>query len=78
MMNQVSNFVQRNVLASRGDKNVYEFYGDLAKASITAVLAFSASGMCPPMLRYPYTRIPAAITRRFSNDWGVRAALLDG
>jgi len=63
-----------NVLAYRGDKNVYEFYRGLAKASITAVLTFSASGMCPSMLRYPYTRIPAEITRRFSDDWGVRCS----
>jgi hypothetical protein len=50
---------------------VCEFYRGFAKASITAVLTFSASGMCPPMLMYPYTRIPADITR-FSDDWGVR------
>jgi hypothetical protein len=41
-----------NVLANRGDKNMCEFYRGLAKASITAVLAFSAFGMCPPMLRW--------------------------
>jgi len=63
-----------NVLAYRGDKNVYEFYRGLAEASITAVFTFSASGMCPPMLRYPYTRIPAEITRKFSDDWGVRCS----
>jgi hypothetical protein len=57
-----------NILAYRGDKNVCEFCRDFAKASITAVLTFSASGMCTPMLRYPYTRIPAEITRRFSDD----------
>lgn len=53
---------------------MYEFYRDLAKASLTVLLTFSASGMCPPMLRYPYTRIPAEITRRFSDDWGVRCS----
>jgi len=49
---------------------VCEFYRGLAKASITAVLACCAFGMCPPMLRYLYTRIPAEIRRRFSDDWG--------
>jgi hypothetical protein len=63
-----------NILAYRGDKNVYTFHRGLSKTSITAVLAFSASGMCPPMLRYPYTMIPAEITRRFSDDWGVRCS----
>jgi hypothetical protein len=36
----------------------------LAKASITAVLAFSASGMmCPPTLIYPHKRIPSEIAQ---------------
>jgi len=72
VMNQVSNFAQRleTFLAYRGDKNVCEFYRGLAKASITAVLACCAFGMCPPMLRYFYTRIPAEIRRRFSEDGG--------
>jgi hypothetical protein len=64
-----------HVLACSGDKNVYEFYRGLAEAPITAVVAFSASGMMsPPMLRHENTRIPSEITRRFSDDWRVRCS----
>jgi hypothetical protein len=41
----------------------------LAKAPITAAFAFSTSGMmCPPMLIYPYKRIPSEITKRVPHD----------
>jgi hypothetical protein len=52
------------VLACKGVKNVYEVDRGLARATIEAVFAFSASGMmCPPMLIYPYKRIPSEITQ---------------
>jgi hypothetical protein len=54
------------------DKNAYEIDRGLAKASVTDMLAFSASGtMCPPMLICPYKRIPLEITKRVPDDWGV-------
>jgi hypothetical protein len=60
------------VLKCKGDKNAYEIDRDLAKASVTDILAFSASGMmCPPMLIYPYKRILFEITKRVPDDWGV-------
>jgi len=44
--------------------------GGLAKASVTAVFAFPASGMmCPPMLIYPHKRRPSEIAERVSDDW---------
>jgi hypothetical protein len=44
--------------------------GGLAKVSVTAVFAFSASGMvCPPMLIYPHKTIPSEIAQRVSDDW---------
>jgi hypothetical protein len=59
------------VLKCKGDKNAYEINRGLAKASITDMLAFSASGMmCPPMLIYPYKRTPLEITKRVPDDWG--------
>jgi hypothetical protein len=53
-----------NVLAYKGNKNMYEDGRGLAKASIRTLLAFSVSGiMHPPMLIYPYKRIPSEITQ---------------
>jgi hypothetical protein len=50
-------------LACKGDKNMCEVDAGLTRASITAVFAFSASGIiCPSMLIYPYERIPSEIT----------------
>jgi hypothetical protein len=44
-------------------KNAYEIDRGLAKASITDMLAFFASGMmCLPMLIYPHKTIPSEIT----------------
>jgi len=52
------------VLACQGVKNVYEVDRGLARAIITALFAFSASGMmCPPMLIYPHKRIPSEIAQ---------------
>jgi hypothetical protein len=59
------------VLKCKGDKSAYEIDRGLAKASVTDMLVFSASGtMCPPMLIYPYERIPLEITERVPDDWG--------
>jgi hypothetical protein len=45
------------VKVCKGDRNVYEVERGFAKASITAIFAFSVSGMvCPPMLIYPYKK----------------------
>lgn len=57
------------MLASKGEKNVYEVERGLA-LSITAMFAFSNSGMmCPPLLKYPYKRLPFEITHRVPDDW---------
>jgi hypothetical protein len=51
---------------------VYEFDRRLAKVSVTAVFAFSASGMmCPPMLIHPHKRIPSEIAQRVPDDWSM-------
>lgn len=43
------------VLACKGDKNVYEVERGFARAFITAVFTFSLSGMMdPPVLIYTY------------------------
>jgi hypothetical protein len=49
---------------------MYEVDKGVAKASITAVFAFYASGMmCTHMLIYPFKRIPSEITQRVPADW---------
>jgi hypothetical protein len=59
-------------LKCKGDKNAHESDRGLAKASVTDMLAFSASGLIsPPMLLYPYERIPPEITNRIPDDWRV-------
>jgi hypothetical protein len=53
----------------RGEK-MYEVDRVVAKASITAVFAVSASGiMCTHMLIYPFKIIPFEITQRVLDDW---------
>jgi hypothetical protein len=60
----------RKVLVCKGDKNVYEVDRGLARVSITAMFAFSGSGVvCPPMLMYPYKRIPSENTQRVPDEW---------
>jgi hypothetical protein len=60
------------VLKCKGDKNAYEIDRGLAKVSVTGMLTFSACGMmCPPVLIYPYERIPLETTKRVPDDWGV-------
>ncbi|XP_046663119.1 chaetoglobosin A biosynthesis cluster protein C-like [Homalodisca vitripennis] len=50
------------VLAPLGSKNVYEIDKGKAKSAVTAMFTFSASGkVVPPMLIYPYQRLPSAI-----------------
>jgi hypothetical protein len=64
VINHVSIFPKDcKILSLQRGKNVYEVDMGLASASITAMFAFSASGiMCPSMLKHPYERIPSEIT----------------
>ena len=51
------------------DNNVYEGDKRPCKSALTAMFVFTASGMmCPPMLIYPYKRIPSEITQRVPHD----------
>lgn len=60
------------VLAEKGAKNVYEVDGGAAKSALTVMFSFSASGSCvPPMIIYPYVRIPDEIMRGVPLGWGV-------
>ena len=60
------------VLAIRGMKNVYEVDPGQAKEAVTCMHSFNADGdEVPPMLIYPYQRIPADITDKIPKTWGV-------
>lgn len=60
------------VLAPTGCKNVYEVEKGPAKATLTVMCTFSADGkMCPPMIIYPYQRIPANVISKVPEKWGI-------
>lgn len=60
------------LLASKGTKNAYEVDQGVAKSNLTVMFTFSASGsMTPPMIIYPYKRIPANIVTSVPNHWGI-------
>ena len=49
---------------------MYELDRGVARASITTVFAFSASGMmCTQLLIYPFKRITSEITQIVPDDW---------
>ncbi|KAE8749581.1 hypothetical protein FOCC_FOCC003569 [Frankliniella occidentalis] len=62
---------QKNlVIALRGAKNVYDVDGGEPKASVTTLFTFSADGgTVPPMLVYPYQRIPAEVSQMVPRGW---------
>lgn len=60
------------VLSSKGEKNVYEVNHSQAKTSLTVMFTFSAAGkLTPPMVIFPNKRLPAEITSKIPEDWGV-------
>ncbi|KAJ8949460.1 hypothetical protein NQ318_007561 [Aromia moschata] len=57
------------VIAPRGAKNVYQVDQGVAKANLTVMFTFSASGaITPPMVIYPYKRLPTNIVNSVPND----------
>ncbi|XP_049949772.1 uncharacterized protein LOC126457500 isoform X3 [Schistocerca serialis cubense] len=60
------------VLAPLGFKNIYEVEKGPAKATLTVMCTFSADGkMCPPMIIYPYQRIPTKVISKVPEKWGI-------
>ncbi|KAK9687232.1 hypothetical protein QE152_g36606 [Popillia japonica] len=58
------------VLGLRGMKNFYEIKSGSEKECITALSTISADGQIhPPMIVYPYERIPAEIVQNTNPDW---------
>lgn len=57
------------VLGPRGFKNFYEIK-EKEKENITILGTFTASGtILPPLIIYPYTRIPSEIVRQINEEW---------
>lgn len=51
---------------------MYEVDKGKAKSAITAMFTFSASGkVVPPMLIYPYQRLPSVIVNSVPDNWGI-------
>jgi hypothetical protein len=60
------------VLAQKGTKNVHSIEKGSSKENVTVMCAFSASGQtCPPMIIYPYQRIPEKILKTVPPQWGI-------
>lgn len=63
---------EEKVIAPRGSRNVYQVDQGLAKANLTVMFTFAASGaVTPPMIIYPYKRLPNYIVSSVPGDWGV-------
>jgi hypothetical protein len=62
----------REVLAMKGARDVYEIEHACAKLNITTMFTFAADGkVVPPMIVYPYVRIPLEIQESVPADWGI-------
>lgn len=62
----------KQVIAPRGTRNVYEIDKGNAKLNLTVLFTFGASGIVtPPMVVYPYQRLPAAVGQSVPNTWGI-------
>lgn len=60
------------VLAPKGARNIYEVDRGQAKQSLTVMFTFSASGtIVPPMIIYPYKRLPNEIKQSVPSDWKI-------
>ncbi|XP_063242365.1 uncharacterized protein LOC134542216 [Bacillus rossius redtenbacheri] len=59
------------VLGPTDLKNFYEIAGGQEKESITVLCSFSANGsIIPPMIIYPYKRLPKNIAHTIPEEWG--------
>lgn len=62
------------VLAPRGARNVYEVENTSSKMNLTVMFTFSATGvLVPPMVIYPYKRLPNYIIQSVPEGWGIGA-----
>ena len=58
------------VLTNKGNKNVYNTVGNNEKQNLTVLITASASGeLAPPLIMFPYKRIPADIFSIMPQGW---------
>lgn len=61
---------ESSVLAEKGQKNVYKIVGNNEKESITVLFTGNAAGvLAPPLLLFPYKRIPGHIASKLPDGW---------
>ncbi|RLU20864.1 hypothetical protein DMN91_007478 [Ooceraea biroi] len=60
------------VLVRKGDKAIYNFTQNDEKECLTVLFMTNASGtLAPPMIVFPYKRIPYSVSQSVPIDWGV-------
>lgn len=60
------------LLGPRKERNFYEISSGKEKEAITVLCSFSAAGASlPPMIMFPYKRIPAHLTQSVLADWAI-------
>ncbi|XP_031338075.1 uncharacterized protein LOC116166987 [Photinus pyralis] len=63
---------QEKVVAQKGSKDVYEVDAASSKSNLTVMFSFCADGrVTPPMIIYPYKRMPKSIVDTVPKGWGI-------
>ncbi|KAJ8911212.1 hypothetical protein NQ315_014924 [Exocentrus adspersus] len=60
-----------SVLAKKGSKTVYDRSGNDRECLTVLITANAAGCLAPPMVMYPYERIPKHIVMQVPKDWGI-------
>lgn len=61
------------VLVKKGDKAVYNFTQNDEKECLTVLFNLNAAGqLAPPMIVFPYERLPYSIVQNVPKDWSIR------
>lgn len=66
----------KTVPTPQGARNVYEVDNAPVKSSLTVLFKFSAQGVVtPPVIIYPYKRLPASSGASVPDEWGIGTSL---
>jgi len=58
------------VLTMKGNKNVYNIVNNNEKENLSILVTGNAAGqLAPPLILFPFQRIPAAISTQMPDDW---------
>lgn len=62
----------KTVLARKGEKTIHSISGNDEKECLTVLVTANAAGdLAPPMVVYPYERVPAGIVMNSPDSWGI-------